>query len=562
MVDSKRGWDGVEQGIASRMGMASRDWLGRPEAPRGLLETFVPDALTLDDVSTRLGYQAVGYRGDGLGSNLSYTSVRVGRPVYNEYSLGGPRPQLSAYVSDLGLEDGRPVGLREPRFFGRGFDVSRLPPTAYDRLVFGSLGIVGDPGPRAAQIRKHARGSQLDRRGRITIVDFLQDVASFPFLGVSMAKVGATLSNYHALYFSQETALGQLGGLRTLQRRAAEQGHALELAFSIGGWLMSGHFSGMAASPRERSEFISSIIEMFTLFPMFSSVDLDWDCLGGKRLETDEVSKDDGVNFVRLMGELRGALDGAFGAGRRQISITVGCDVAKLRAVNVPALREVGLDRVYLKGYDFFSAGTSRLISHHANLKRYPGSETSVELAVDYLLSRKVDASCVHLGYATEGRAAAGANRDSLEYNREGAALGTFEAGVLELYDLIRNQVNFSSWPPVGRNGFELCTDSWADADYLYSEEARQLITLDTPRTVKAKAEFAVANGLGGVFCGTAHQDTGLLHNAAREGLGAPVRHAVFDMAPTYTPGQVRPLGPVLREARVRLDDVAGAPAH
>ncbi|MCY1042362.1 glycosyl hydrolase family 18 protein [Corallococcus sp. bb12-1] len=141
----------------------------------------------------------------------------------------------------------------------------------------------------------------------------------------------------------------------------------------------------------------------------------------------------------------------------------------------------------------------------------------------------------------------------------QGHALGTFEAGVVELYDVIRNQADFSRGPPVGRNGFELCTDSWADADYLYSDDACQLITLDTPRTVKAKAEFAVVNGLGGVFCGTGHQDTGLLHNAAREGLGATARHTVFDMTPTYVPGQVRPLAPALRAARPRSDDVLGA---
>ncbi|TSC25936.1 chitinase [Corallococcus sp. Z5C101001] len=554
MMDSKRGWDGVGRGGFSRMGNPSRD-------SQGLLEPFVPDALTQDDVSTRLGYQRVGYRGDGLGGNLSYTSVRVGRPVYNSYSRTERRPQLSACVSDLGMEDGRPVGLREPRFFGRGFDVSRLPPTAYDRLVFGALGIVGDAGPRASQIRKHARGSQLDRRGRITIVDYLQDVASFPFQGMAMAKVGASLSNYHALYFSQDRALGILGGLRNLQLQAAARGHPLELAFSVGGWLMSGHFSGMAASARERAEFISSVLEMFSLFPMFSSVDLDWDCLGGGRLESDESSKDDGANYVRLVGELRAALDSARSLGRKEISIAASCDLAKLRMANVPALREVGLDRVYLKGFDFFSTGTSRAIAHHANLKRYPGSMHSIELAVDFLVSRKVEPACLHLGYAAQGQAAAGASRDSLQYNAEGAALGTFEAGVVELYDLLRNQVDFSARPPVGRNGFELCTDSWADADYLYSEEARQLITLDTPRTVKAKAEFVAANGLGGMFCGGAHQDTGLLHNAAREGLGAQTLHTVFDMAPTYVPGQVRPLGPVVRDARPHGEVAGGVSA-
>jgi chitinase len=71
---------------------------------------------------------------------------------------------------------------------------------------------------------------------------------------------------------------------------------------------------------------------------------------------------------------------------------------------------------------------------------------------------------------------------------------------------------------------------------------------------VRAKARFAAANGLGGVYCGAAHQDTGLLHNAAREGLGAEAVHTVFDMASTYQPGQVRPLGPAIRDVRTPGD--------
>jgi chitinase len=554
MMGSNQGWDGMGRNGLTRT-EGGREWHGGVELRKTWQDPFTPDALVQEDKSTQLAYRTVGYRGDGLGGNLSYTSARVGRSVYNTYTQSPDRPRLSACVSDLGLEDGRPVGLRDTRFLGRGFDVSWLPPTAYDRLIFGSLGIVGDAGPRSAQIRKHARGAQLDRRGRITIVDYLQDVASFSFFGMCMAKVGATLSNYHPLYFNQERAMGLLGALRDLQQRALAVGHPLELAFSVGGWLMSGHFSVMAASVRERAEFVSSVLEMFSLFPMFTSVDLDWDCLGGGRLESDQSSKDDGANYARLVAELRAALDRAEqGLGRKEIGVVVSCDLNKLKAANVPALVEAGANRVYLKGFDFFSPGMSRSVTHHANLKRYPGSPHSLELAVDALLSRRVDPARLHLGYAAEGKSAAGASRDSLQYNAEGAALGTFEAGVVELYDLLRNHVDFVSRPPRGRNGFELCTDSWADADYLFSEEARQLISLDTPRTVRAKARFAAANGLGGVYCGAAHQDTGLLHNAAREGLGAEAVHTVFDMASTYQPGQVRPLGPAIRDVRTPGD--------
>ena len=38
-----------------------------------------------------------------------------------------------------------------------------------------------------------------------------------------------------------------------------------------------------------------------------------------------------------------------------------------------------------------------------------------------------------------------------------------------------------------GRNGFNVYTDQVADADFLYNPESKLFMSLDTPRTVKAK---------------------------------------------------------------------------
>lgn len=62
-------------------------------------------------------------------------------------------------------------------------------------------------------------------------------------------------------------------------------------------------------------------------------------------------------------------------------------------------------------------------------------------------------------------------------------------------------------------------------------------MSLDTPRTVKAKGEYAANLGLGGLFTWTVDQDNGVLVNAAREGLGYELSKKVIEMDPFYVEG-------------------------
>lgn len=76
-----------------------------------------------------------------------------------------------------------------------------------------------------------------------------------------------------------------------------------------------------------------------------------------------------------------------------------------------------------------------------------------------------------------------------------------------------------------------------ADADFLYNPQSKLFMSLDTPRSVKAKGEYAAKHNLGGLFTWTIDQDNGVLLNAAREGLGYEVQTQVVDMAPFYFSG-------------------------
>ncbi len=62
-------------------------------------------------------------------------------------------------------------------------------------------------------------------------------------------------------------------------------------------------------------------------------------------------------------------------------------------------------------------------------------------------------------------------------------------------------------------------------------------MSLDTPRSVKAKGQYAASRNLGGLFTWTIDQDNGVLVNAAREGLGYEIDTQTIDMKPFYFEG-------------------------
>ena len=76
-----------------------------------------------------------------------------------------------------------------------------------------------------------------------------------------------------------------------------------------------------------------------------------------------------------------------------------------------------------------------------------------------------------------------------------------------------------------------------ANADDLYNPQSKLFLSLDTPRSVKAKGEYAAKHKLGGLFTWTIDQDNGVLVNAAREGLGYTLETKAVDMKPFYFEG-------------------------
>lgn len=554
-----------------------------PEVPPG----HKTPVLRPDDLTEKT-YEEKGYHPDGSGSHLSFTSARVACSVYNGYEIDpehqGALPKVSAYITDwcqydarLSPEAGKDISdTDEP---GRGFNLDDIPPTAYDRLIFSFMAVNGDKGKLKDRINAVVDGWNLQANassgeiapitlGHIVPVDPYGDLGTTRNVGLSNNQRRDAGPENFLQYYNQEAAAGLLGGLRELKNRAKKAGHKLELAFSIGGWSMSGYFSILAKDPEQRATFIASIVDFFRRFPMFSAVDIDWEYPGAAGEEGNEYDPEqDGPNYVLLVKELREALDIAFGTrARKEITIACSAVVAKMAKASFDEIHRY-LDNIFVMTYDFSGTGWAEYIGHHTNLygPQYeyengvppePDPERVLDFSADeairFLLSRGVKSQQIHLGYANYGRSFLGANLTTRRYNKPGNALGTMETGAPEFFCILNNQFDVENALPGGKNGFELVTDTETDADALYSAEKGHFISLDTPRTVFHKGIYAVKMELGGIFSWSGDQDNGLLANAAREGVGylpVPGKEKI-DMGPLYKKGRLIALADVAEKKK------------
>jgi chitinase len=479
--------------------------------------------------ATEQKYRANRYDPRTETGKFSYTSGRVAKRVYNRYKPNDKK--VFGYYTDWSQYDGRYLGDFGDADCGRGIDLMALDPFAYDKLIIGFLGIIGDKGANSAHIDQAARDFG---RGpnEATFVDAWGDVSSYIDCGFD-----APASASYPQLFCQAKAEGVLGGLREVHRKNPD----LVMAFSIGGWTMSEAFHWVAADRGKRTTFINSVLHILTRFPMFTELDLDWEYPGAEGDSANTYDQTDAPHFASLVTELRTALDKA-GRADVKISIAVSADVNKIKAARLDKMLEAGVYGFNLMTYDFFGTPWAEKLAHHTNLYPADAGGFSVEAAVDYLEQTVgVPLERVALGYAAYSRSGRNASIDSFSPLRgtydpgEGTTTGSFESGVTEWYDLIYNYVDLENQK--GLNGYDVYTDETADADYLYSPDSKLFLSVDTPRTVKAKGEFVRKRGLAGLFTWTIDLDNGLLVNAAREGLANEIAVQNIDMAPFYFKG-------------------------
>lgn len=443
--------------------------------------------LIQNDTITETTHAANGFDPATSDDKRSYTSARVAKPVYNKYKESTTKPKVFGYYTDWSQYDSRLQGnMSQP---GRGYDLTNVSPTAYDKLIFGFVGITGfrkiDTEDRDVVAEAAALCGKV--KYEPTFLDPWGDFQSYINLGFETSGWDVDPKTV-----TQANAKGLLGALRDMQAKAKAAGHTLALSMSIGGWSMSNGFHETAASDSSRKIFAKGVVKLFKQFPMFSEVDIDWEYPNNEGAGN-PFGEEDGANYALLIGELRKQLDSA-GLSNVKISIAASAVTTIFDYAKVKDLLAAGLYGINLMTYDFFGTPWAETLGHHTNRKALEEGGWAVETIVDHLLAEGFSADRINIGYAGYTRNARQVEIESLSplkgsYNPgTGETTGTFESGTSEWYDVIYSYLDLENQK--GRNGFNVYTDQVADADYLYNPESKLFLSLDTPRTVKAKANM------------------------------------------------------------------------
>ncbi|MHA1066849.1 glycoside hydrolase family 18 protein [Enterobacter ludwigii] len=493
-------------------------------------------------------------------SDLSWTSARKAQRRYNTYQ-STDKYSVFCYVDDWAQYDSRYKVDDNPVKFdtgGRGADYLWLEDSGYDKLVLGFAGIIGFTDPTNSGmndklnlaayefgiISTATEAAAADAKGSMTFADSWGDVGSYLNCGFD----GWVPGTPEELYM-QARAQGVFGALtkKTTKR----------LAFSLGGWTMSWAYSELCNPENSvlQERLIQGIQDFLSRFPRFTHLDLDWEYPGSVGNGIPHTPED-GENFAALIERIYNEcyVDGA----PIGISIAISANIATLTAANIAGtvnrLAACGVS-FNLMSYDLFTLNNNGAINdlgHHTNLLKSSGtSEFSIEAAVDFLIDCGVTPHKIFIGFAGYTRNVRNATLTDITplrgtYNTLfQSTVGTFEYGVTEFPDLLANYLDLEGMANAGpelanqvqlhSTGFVLCTDTEADADFLYNPTTKLFMSIETPRTVRRKAEYVKDKRLGGLFIWTGDQDSGLLVNAAWEGLGfSPINAEPFDMIPYY----------------------------
>jgi chitinase len=396
--------------------------------------------------------------------------------------------------------------------YGRDYHVNDIPAGNLTHLLYGFLAICGD-NPQATSGAKVAIQKECASKqdNEITIID--------SFATLEKTYPGDTwLDNVRGDQYN-----GNFGQLRKLK----EQNPDLKILPSVGGWTLSTPFFAMAKDANKRTVFVNSVVKFLKQYEFFDGVDIDWEYPGVDGADIGYASSADRDAYTALMRDLRAGFDTlSIETGRDyEVTSAVGAGPATIDAVNYTEAHQY-MDYIFMMTYDYAGAweGTT---GHHTAL--YPNQEINEGFnasdAVERMLSQGVPSQKLVIGAAMYARAWSGVTNSNdhaedlfpLYGEGSGPAKGTWEAGVYDYKDIYTNFIGSDNQ---GINGFTVHYDETAEAAYLWNESTGEFITYDSPRSIKAKADFIERYNLGGFLSWEIDADNGLLLNAMNSGLG------------------------------------------
>lgn len=269
---------------------------------------------------------------------------------------------------------------------------------------------------------------------------------------------------------------GCLKQLNLLKRRNRN----LKVLLSVGGWTYSANFKHPASTPHGRDTFARSCVELIKNLG-FDGIDIDWEY---------PQNAHEAANFVELLAAVRRELD-CYERTLREpyhFELTVACPAG---AQNFNKLDIHAMDRYLdfwnLMAYDY-AGSWDQVAGHQANLhpsRNNPRSTPfSTVAALDHY-TRRVHPHKLVIGMPLYGRAFQ--NTAGPGHHYQGIGEGTWEQGVHD----------YKKLPLEGAHEHH---DDAIVASWCYNPRSRTMVTYDTPRVVRTKADFVRHYGLGGVM--------------------------------------------------------------
>lgn len=389
--------------------------------------------------------------------------------------------------------------------YGRNYPVDKMPLSNMNHLLYGFVPICGGDGLNDSL--KTIDGSFQALQNACAGRDDFKVAIHDPWAAIQKPQKG--VENWAAPY------KGNFG-----QLMAAKQANPdLKILPSIGGWTLSDPFFFMD-DPAKRATFVASVKEYLQTWKFFDGVDVDFEFPGGGGANPNLGDKaKDGEIYNLILRDLRAMLDELGEETGRYYELTSAINVGydKLAVVDYKEASKY-LDNIYMMSYDFYGAWDNNYLNHQTGLHQSgvnPDNDYYVSRGVELLLAQGVPAEKLVVGAAAYGRGWTGVHdyqaNNPFTGKATGPIKGTWENGVVDYRDIVDNHQG-ADW--------QYAFDEQAQAPYLFKPSTGDLITYDDPRSVKAKAQYALDHGLGGIFHWEIDGDNGDLINAMHEGLG------------------------------------------